>query len=113
MRISDWSSTCALPISGQVITFNVYAADAQGNDFEFLWSFWGSHGWAATELTSGTSATQPDGSVRNTYEKDISGETGGDKRVIVTVNSATSGKCVTFTLDITLDRTRIETGKRV
>src|SRR3546814_6619234 len=47
-------------------------------------------------------STQPDGSVRNTYEKDISGETGGDKRVIVTVTSETSGKFVEFPLDVTL-----------
>src|SRR3546814_7927146 len=47
-------------------------------------------------------STHPDGSGRNTYEKDISGETGGDKRVIVTVTSETSGKFVEFPLDVTL-----------
>lgn len=76
---------------GQTITFNVYAADQQSNDFDFLWSFYGSNGWAVNEFSTGTEAVQPDGSVRNTYIKSIQSETGGQKRVLIRVTSPTSG----------------------
>lgn len=94
---------------GQTVTFNVYAADPVSNNFGFLWSFFGSYGWASNTFSTGTSTTQPDGSVRNNYDKDISGETGGDKRVVVRVTNVTSGQSTEFSLNVTLVANEVAT----
>ena len=94
---------------GQFVTFNVYAADPVSNDFEFLWSFFGSYGWATTSFTNGTSTVQPDGSVRNNYEKDIENESGGDKRVVIRVTNVTSGQSTEFPISVTLVANEVAT----
>lgn len=94
---------------GQVVTFNVYAADPVSNDFEFLWSFFGSYGWATNSFSTGTSAVQPDGSVRNTYDKDIASESGGDKRVVIRVTNTTSGQSTEFPINVTLVANEVAT----
>lgn len=87
---------------GQVVSFSVYADDPVSANFSFLWSFWGSNGWAANSFSTGTTVAQPDGSVRNTVDKDIAGESGGLHTVMIRVVNNTSGESVEMPIDVNL-----------
>lgn len=87
---------------GQTINFSVYASDPVSSNFSFLWSFFGSFGWNVNSFTSGTSSLAPDGSVLNSYTKDIANETGGNKTVLVNVRNVDSGKQVEIPIYVTL-----------
>lgn len=87
---------------GQQVTFTVYASDPVSPNFSFLWSFFGSHGWNGNSFASGTSAPTADGSVRNSYTKDIANETGGQKTVLVTVRNTDSSKEVEIPIYVAL-----------
>lgn len=87
---------------GQNISFAVYAADPVSSNFDFLWSFFGSYGWVGNSFSTGTSTPTQDGSVRNSYIKDIAGETGGNKTVLVKVTNVDSGKHLEIPIYVTL-----------
>jgi hypothetical protein len=87
---------------GQSINFTVYASDPVSSNFDFLWSFYGSFGWSINSFASGTSTPAADGSVRNSYTKDIAAETGGNKTVLVKVTNINSGKDVEIPLYVAL-----------
>jgi hypothetical protein len=87
---------------GQSINFSVYASDPVSTNFSFVWSFFGSFGWIVNSFASGTSSLAPDGSVLNSYTKDIQNETGGPKTVLVTVRNTDSGKQVEIPINVTL-----------
>lgn len=77
---------------GQEVNFTVYASDPVSSNFTFLWSFWGSFGWNGNSFDAGSSEPTADGSVRNSYTKDIENESGGSKTVLVKVRNTDSGK---------------------
>jgi hypothetical protein len=87
---------------GQNVQFTVYASDPVSSNFTFLWSFFGSLGWNGNSYATGTSAPTADGSVRNTYTKDIESETGGQKTVLVTVKNTDSNKEVQIPIYVDL-----------
>ncbi len=76
---------------GQIAQFAVYVSDAQDAPFDFLWTFAGSHGWATTAYSAGTTGLAPGGAIRNTVDKSLEGETGGVKTVTARVHSQVSG----------------------
>jgi hypothetical protein len=86
----------------QQVSFTVYASDPVSSNFDFLWSFFGSNGWAANTFSTGTSSPTADGSVRNEYTKDIASESGGQKTALVTVKNVDSGKEVTIPIYVSL-----------
>lgn len=86
----------------QLISFAVYAADPVSPNFDFLWSFYGSNGWVSNTFSTGTSEPTADGSVRNTYVKDIENETGGQKTVLIKVTNTDSGKHIEIPTYVTL-----------
>jgi hypothetical protein len=86
----------------QQVSFTVYASDPVSSNFDFLWSFFGSNGWAVNSFATGTSAPTADGSVRNTYTKDISAESGGQKTVLVAVKNTNSNKEVQIPIYVNL-----------
>jgi hypothetical protein len=87
---------------GQNISFSVYASDPVSTNFTFLWSFFGSNGWNGNSFANGTSSLAPDGSVLNSYTKDIENETGGNKTVLVNVRNTDSGKQVEIPIYVSL-----------
>lgn len=87
---------------GQNINFSVYASDPVSPNFTFLWSFFGSFGWNGNSFANGTSSLAPDGSVLNSYTKDIENETGGNKTVLVNVRNTDSGKQVEIPIYVNL-----------
>jgi hypothetical protein len=87
---------------GQNVAFTVYASDPVSSNFDFLWSFFGSNGWVTNSFVPGTSAPTADGSVRNTYTKDISAESGGQKTVLVLVKNNDSNKEVQIPIYVNL-----------
>jgi hypothetical protein len=87
---------------GQSINFTVYASDPVSANFDFLWSFYGSNGWSVNSFSTGTSTPAADGSVRNSFNKDIEDETGGNKTVLVKVTNSDSGKQVEIPIYVTL-----------
>jgi hypothetical protein len=62
----------------------------------------GATGGRPEHFSNGTSAPTADGSVRNTYTKDISGESGGQKTVLVTVKNLDSNKQVEIPIYVSL-----------
>jgi hypothetical protein len=90
---------------GQQVQFTVYASDPVSSNFSFLWSFFGSLGWENglhNVFSNGTSAPTADGSVRNTYTKSISGESGGQKTVLVAVKNLDSNKQIEIPIYVNL-----------
>lgn len=87
---------------GQEVSFTVYASDPVSSNFDFLWSFFGSFGWNGNSFASGASEPTADGSVRNTYTKDIESESGGQKTVLVTVRNLDSNKQVEIPIFVNL-----------
>lgn len=87
--------------TGQALDLVVYASDPGGGSLDFLWSFYGSNGWAASTFSTGTLTTLPNGVFQNSYAKDISSETGGEKTVLITVTND-ADVAVTQQIGITL-----------
>lgn len=73
----------------EAVDLVAYASDPGGGDLDFLWSFYGSNGWSANTFSTGTTTSLPNGVFENNYAKDISGETGGEKIVLLTVTNDT------------------------
>lgn len=82
--------------------FVVYASHPVSNTFDFLWSFFGSHGWATNLFSTGTTTTLATGGVKNDYIKALAGETGGTKKVVITVRNTTTGEVIEELIDVTL-----------
>lgn len=92
-------------IGNEPVTLSVYAADTEPGSLSFLWSFYGSHGWQATDIpffSTGTS-TPVDVGVRNDVLRYVQGEaTAGLRTVEVSVTNTATGKSARADVEIML-----------
>lgn len=87
--------------TGRSVSFVVFSSDVV-NTLDFLWSFYGTNGWASNSFSTGVTEVLAGNSLKNSVVKSIENETGGPKRAIVTVNNSTSGKSVDVPVDVFL-----------
>lgn len=87
--------------TGRSVNFVVFSSDVV-NTLNFLWSFYGTNGWASTSFSTGVTEILAGNTLKNSVVKSIENETGGPKRAIVTVNNTTTGIAIDVPVDVVL-----------
>lgn len=103
--VSDASN---LPLAvigeGQFVNFTVFASDTVDGILAFNWAFYGTNGWSATTLNSGTTLSAINGVLQNNSEKDISLETPGIKVAEATVHNLHTNQVTVTRSSVTLEQ---------
>jgi hypothetical protein len=81
--------------------FTVYT-EQNSNPTDFLWTFYGSNGWAATASSSGITTFLENGAYKNHMLKATLGETAGEKVASCRILDEMTGVSATVTIPVTL-----------
>lgn len=81
--------------------FSVYTK-AHANPTSFLWSFYGTNGWAATTFSTGTTSSLADGAYRNQEIKATAGESAGNKEALCQIVDLVTGLSTEVTVPLLL-----------